>query len=71
VPLLKCGVTRELDSLHAVEQRWRNSVERVCGGDEEDLGEVDGYVDIVVCESVVLLRIEYLKHGCAGVAIVV
>ena len=41
-------LTRELDNLTPVQQRGRDGVEGVGRADEQDLAEIDGYVDVVV-----------------------
>ena len=66
--LLLGRVAVEGDDLHAVEQRRRDRVEQVRGGDEDDLGEVDLDVEVVVAERVVLSRVEHLEQGRRGVA---
>ena len=47
VLLLVERVARQLDRLHAVEQRPRDRVEDVGGGDEDDVGEVELEVQVV------------------------
>ena len=54
--------------LHAVEQRRRDGVERVGGGDEQHLREVERHAQVVVDEGVVLGRVEHLQQGGRGVA---
>ncbi len=61
-------VAGEFDRLHPVQQRDRDRVEDVGGGDEEDLGEVELEVEVVVAEGVVLGRVEDLEHRRGGVA---
>ena len=68
VPLLLLGVALQLDNLHAVAQRLRHRVEDVGGADEQDLGEVEGLIEIVIAERVVLLRIENLEQRRGRVA---
>ena len=52
----------------AVQQRRRDRVEQVRGGEEDDLGEVDLDVEVVVAEGVVLGRVEHLEQRRRGVA---
>src|SRR4051794_3278639 len=66
--LLLVRVARQLDHLHAVAQRGRHRVELVGGGDEEDVREVEGQVQVVVAEGRVLLGVEHLEHRAGGVA---
>ena len=66
--LLLLGVARQLQHLHAVAQRWRDGVERVGGGDEHHLGEIEGQIEVVVAEGVVLLRVQHLQQRGGGVA---
>ena len=66
--LLFLGVTRELEHLHPIAQRRRHRVEHVGGRDEEDLGQVERDVEVVVAERVVLLRVEHLEQRRRRVA---
>ena len=68
VELLLLGVAGEPDHLHAVAQRRRHGVEDVRGGDEQHLREVEGQVDVVVLEGVVLLGVEHLEQRRRRVA---
>ena len=62
VHFLVLRIPRQLEHLHAVAQRRRNGLELVRRGDEHDLREVEGYVEIVVPEILILLRIEHFKE---------
>ena len=66
--LVAPGVAGQLDHLHAVEQRRRDRRQRIRGGDEHHLREVEGDLDVVVAERVVLLRIEHLEQRGRRVA---
>ena len=55
------GVARQLDDLHTVAQGRRDGVELVGRGDEHDLREIVGHVEIVVGEGVVLFRVQHLE----------
>ena len=66
--LLLLGVARELDHVHAVEQRAGDRVEQVGGADEEHLREVERQVEVVVAEVRVLLRVEHLEQRARRVA---
>ena len=59
--LLRLGVSRNLDDLHAVAQRRRNGVELIRGGNEEHLRKIELHLEVVVLEGCVLLRIEHFK----------
>ncbi len=61
-------VAGDLQDLHAVAQRRRDGVQHVGGGDEDHLGEIKGQVQVVVAEGVVLLRVQHLQEGAAGIA---
>ncbi len=71
VELLLLGVAGEADDLHPVEERPGDRLQDVRGRDEEDLGEVERQVEVVVPERVVLGRVEHLEHRRGGVAAVV
>ena len=66
--LLVVGVAVEADDVHAVEQRRRDGVEEVGGGDEHDVGQVEVELEVVVAERVVLGRVEDLEQGRGRVA---
>ena len=68
VALLLERVAGQFDRLHPVQQRPRDRVEHVGGGDEDDVGEVELEVEVVVAEGVVLGRVEHLEHRRGGVA---
>src|SRR3990172_9183077 len=60
--LLFLDVSRELDDLQAVQQgRW-NRAKGVGGGDEDHLGEIVGYLQLMIGEAVVLLGIKDLEQ---------
>jgi len=60
--LLRLRVAGEVQHLHAVAQRGRNRLQRVGRGDEHDLREVEGNIQVVVAEILVLLRVEHLEQ---------
>ena len=66
--LLIGRVAVEADDLHAVEQGRRDRVDHVRGRQEDDLGEVDLDVEVVIAEGVVLRRVEHLEQGGGGIA---
>ena len=66
--LLLLGVAFQRDDLHAVAQRVGHGVEHVGGGDEQDLGEVEGNVQVVVAVGGVLLGVEHFEQGAGRVA---
>ena len=49
--LLRLGVSRNLDDLHAVAQRRRNRVELVRGGNKEHLRKIELHLKVVVLEG--------------------
>ncbi len=69
--LLLQGVARELNHLHAVEQRPRDGVGAVGRGDEHDLRQIKGQVHVVIGKGVVLFRIQHLQQGRRGIAPVI
>ena len=66
--LLRHRVAVEPDDLHTVQERAGDRLGDVGGGDEQDLGEVELDVEVVVAELVVLRRVEHLEQGRARVA---
>ena len=66
--LLVDRVAVEADDLHPVEQRAGDRVGDVRGRDEEDVGEVELDVEVVVAERVVLRRVEHLEQRGRRVA---
>ena len=67
--LLLGDVAAHLYHLHTVEKGAGNGVQVVRRGDEQHFREVVVHIEIVVVESVVLLRVEHLKQGRGGVAV--
>src|SRR5207237_8375771 len=61
------GVAGDFDDFHAVAQGGWHGVQVVGGGDKDDLGEVEGYVEVVVHEGVVLAGVEHFEQGAGGV----
>ena len=49
--LLRLGVSRNLDNLHAIAQRRRDRVELVRGGNEEHLRKIELHLEVVVLEG--------------------
>ena len=68
--LLRVDVARQLDYLHAIDEGRRDRVQSVGRADEEDVGQVEGQVEVVVAEAEVLLRIEGLQQRARGIALV-
>ena len=61
-------VAGHLDDLHAVPQGPGNGVHAVGGGDEHDLTQVKGHIQIMIPEGGVLLAVQHLQHGAGGIA---
>ncbi|OQA96454.1 MAG: hypothetical protein BWY25_02249 [Chloroflexi bacterium ADurb.Bin222] len=62
------GVAREFNDLHAVFQSGRNRVQDIRRGDEKHLREVIRNLQIVIRESVILLRVEHFEQRRRRVA---
>src|SRR5262249_19189289 len=60
--LLFLAIARQPQHFHTIEQRLRDRLERVGCSDEKHLRQIKGLVEIVVAESAILLRIEYLEQ---------
>src|SRR5271156_1243043 len=63
------GVAGETDDLHAGAKRAGNGVEHIRRGDKHDAAEVEGHREVIVAESVVLLRVQHLQHRGGRVAL--
>ena len=60
--LLFLGIAVEPDDLHPIEQRRRDGVRHVRGRDEQDFGQIQVHLEVVVAERMVLRRIEHLEQ---------
>ncbi len=69
--LLGLGVAVDPDDLHPVEQRARDGLDHVGGGDEQHPRQVEVDLEVVVAERVVLRRVEHLEQRRGRVAPVV
>ena len=58
---LVLGITGDADNFHAVQQGAGN-VERVGGGQKHHLGQVEVHLQVMVIESVVLLRVQHFQQ---------
>src|SRR5579862_7799329 len=67
---IKC-ISREFNNLHSIQQRIVNCVLRICSGDEQDLTQVHRRSDVMIVESMILLRVEDFKHGGRWVTMVI
>ncbi len=68
--LLRIDVAGQLDDLHAIDEGRGDRVQGVGRADEEDIGQVEGQVEVVVAEAEVLLGIEGLEQRARGIALV-
>jgi hypothetical protein len=68
VYLLFFGVAGQLNDFHAVEQWRRDGVQLVGCADEEHLAQVEGLIEVVVAEGVVLLGVESFEERAGGIA---
>ena len=66
--LFVLGVAGQLEHLEPIAERRRHGVQGVGGADEEDAGEVEGDVQVVVPEVLVLLRVEHLQERRGRIA---
>ena len=69
--LLFIGIRTKLNDLHTVQQRSGHRIQRIRRGNEENIRQVIGNLQIMVPISVVLLRIQHLQQRCAGITAVV
>lgn len=49
-----------MQHLHSVQQSWGDGCCGVCRGDEEDLREIKGHIEVVVSKTVVLFWVQNL-----------
>ena len=68
---LDCGIPRELDDLHTVQQRFRDRIGRVRRADKQNVRQVIGNIHIVIREAEVLLRIKHLQQRAGRISAVV
>ena len=68
VQLVVLGIAIYGDDLHPVEQRRGNRRRGVAGADKEHLAQIEVHVQVMVAESVVLLRIEDFQQGGRWIA---
>ena len=66
--LLLARVARDLEDLHAVEQRRRDRVEHVRRRDEDDVRQIELHLEVVIRERRVLLGVEHLEQRGRRVA---
>ena len=66
--LLFFAVALQFDDLHAIAQGLGDGVKHVRRGDEKNLRQVEGDVEIVVAEARVLLGIERFEQSRSGIA---
>src|ERR1041384_2555247 len=65
---LLLGVAGKRDDLHAVEQRGRDRLQQIRRRDEHYAREVEWDFEVMVGETVVLLRIQHLQQRGARIA---
>jgi len=66
--LFLVGIAGQLNDLHTIQQRPRDSPQHVGGGDEHDAAQVNRDLQKMIPESVVLLAVKYLQQRRGGVA---
>ena len=64
-------VARHLDEFHTVKQWARDRIQGVSRSDKEHLAEVIVHVQVVVVESVILLRVKHFEQRARRIALVV
>jgi hypothetical protein len=65
---LRGGIAGQTDHFKTIAQRGLNRIEPVGRGDEEDVGQIERQVEIMIGKSVVLLRVEHLQQSRGGIA---
>ena len=66
--LLAARVAGHLDDFHAIAQRVRDVAAVVGGGDEGHVRQIEGQIDVVVDEGVVLRGVQHFEQGCGRIA---
>ncbi len=61
-------VTAQLYYFHSVQKRAGDGVLIVCRGYEHDLGQIVFLLQKMIAEGEILCAVQYLQHGCGGVA---
>ena len=62
------GVTAEGDDFHAIPERGLDGVQLVGVGEEKHLGKIQGHVQVMVPEGVILFRIKHFQKRCGRVS---
>ena len=66
VAFLYCRIPGKLDHFHAIKEGSRYCVKGIGRGDEKYLAEVNGDVDVVVVETVILFRVKHFSIAADG-----
>ena len=69
--LLHSSITRELDHLHTIEQRLRNSISGISCTHKQYIGKVIWYIHIMICKASILFRIQNLKKSTGRITAVI
>ena len=67
--LLLHDITTHLDQLHTVQQRLGNCVQIIGSCDKHNFAQIIIYIQIIIMECIVLLRIQHLKQSRSGIAL--
>ena len=67
--LLVVGIAVHVYDLHSVEQGQRNGFGGVCGCDEKTVRKINGQLNEMVAERLVLIGVQYLKQCTCRVAV--
>ena len=68
VHLVGFCVPRDFDHFQAIAEGGRHGIHRVGRGNEQHIGQIKRYIQVVVRESMVLCRVQYLKQCRSRVA---
>ena len=61
-------IARKFDNFHAVQERPGNIADDVGRRNPEDLGQIEGNIEVMVGEGIVLFRVQYFEKGRRRVA---
>jgi len=62
-------ITTHFDQLHTIQQRLGNRVQVIGSRDKHNFAQVIIYIQIIIMESIVLLRVQHLKQSGSWISL--